>query len=250
MTKLSVNVNKIATLRNARGGNMPNLIQVCKDIISYGVEGITVHPRPDERHIKKQDVYDIHKLLESLSSSERVEFNIEGYPSEDYIQLIADVKPEQCTLVPDPPDVITSNAGWKAYDNKNILSEVVKKIKPHTNRISVFIDPYEFTEKDLQTLVEIGVDRIELYTEKFAKDFNTNEITNTIEVYKKAAKLATEHSIELNAGHDLNLENINYLVTEIPEIKEVSIGHALICEALYDGLKPVIQNYLKELKKA
>lgn len=250
MTKLSVNVNKIATLRNARGGNMPNLIQVCKDIISYGAEGLTVHPRPDERHIKKQDVYDIKKLLESMPKSERVEFNIEGYPSEDYIQLIQDVKPEQCTLVPDPPDVITSNAGWKAYDNKETLLDVVKQLKPHTKRISVFIDPYDFTQKDLQTLVEIGVDRIELYTEKFAKDYQTSEIDNTIEVYKKAAKLATDHSIELNAGHDLNLENINYLVTQIPEIKEVSIGHALVCEALYDGFKEVIQSYLKELKQA
>ncbi|MCH2535090.1 MAG: pyridoxine 5'-phosphate synthase [Bdellovibrionales bacterium] len=250
MTKLSVNVNKIATLRNARGGNMPNLIQVCKDIISYGAQGITVHPRPDERHIKKQDVYDINDLLQSLPEAERVEFNIEGYPSQDYIQMIKDITPEQCTLVPDPPDVITSNAGWKAYDNKDILTEVVNKIKPHTKRVSVFIDPYDFSEQDLQTLVEIGVDRIELYTEKYAQDFNTKDIEPTIKVYKKAAVLASRKSIEINAGHDLNLKNINYLVSEIPEIKEVSIGHALICESLYDGLKPVIQNYLKELKSS
>lgn len=248
MTKLSVNVNKIATLRNARGGDMPNLIQVCKDIISYGSQGITVHPRPDERHIKKQDVYDIKNMLETLAEDQRVEFNIEGYPSNDYIELIKEIKPEQCTLVPDPPDVITSNAGWEAVKNKELLTEVVSQIKPNTNRISVFIDPYNFSEEDLIVLKTIGVDRIELYTEKFAKDFATESIEATVGVYKKTADMAIKAGIELNAGHDLNLLNINFLISQIPEIKEVSIGHALICESLYDGLEKVIKNYLKELK--
>lgn len=249
MTKLSVNVNKIATLRNARGGNMPNLIQVCKDVIDFGAQGITVHPRPDERHIKKQDVYDIKNMLENLPEQKRVEFNIEGYPNKDYIKLIQDIKPEQCTLVPDPPDVITSNAGWECYKNKSLLQDVVSQLKEHTQRISVFIDPYNFTEDDLKALVELKIDRIELYTEQYAKDFNSTHQETTTQTYQTTAKNATDCGIELNAGHDLNLININYLVSQIPEIKEVSIGHALICESLYDGLEKVIKNYLKELSK-
>lgn len=248
MTKLSVNVNKVATLRNARGDNAPNLIQVCKDIISFGSQGITVHPRPDERHIKQQDVYDIKKLLLSYPSQKRVEFNIEGYPSDEYVKLVKDTKPEQCTLVPDPPDVITSNAGWRVEENKNALSEAVKKLKPHTQRISVFIDPYEFTDQDVEVLNKIGVDRIELYTEKFAKDFNTSKIEATLQMYKSAASKALSKNIGLNAGHDLSLQNIKFLIQSIPKIKEVSIGHALICESLYEGLKVVINKYLNELK--
>ena len=249
MTKLSVNVNKIATLRNARGQDLPNVVKVSKDIIGFGAHGITIHPRPDERHIKKQDAYDLKVLIDEVrGGGSEIEFNIEGYPSEDFLKLIEDTAPDQCTLVPDPPDVITSNAGWDLTGRSDLLKDVLARLKSMNVRSSVFLDPADNSDAQWTALSELKPDRIELYTEAFAKSFGNDDLEKVMKGYRTLASRAVECGVELNAGHDLNLENLSTLIEAIPEIKEVSIGHALVCESLYLGFEKTIQGYLKILK--
>lgn len=233
MTKLSVNINKVATLRNARGGNLPNLLQVAKDCEKFGAEGITVHPRPDERHIRYDDVYKLSPIVTT-------EFNIEGFPSASFINLVLAVKPAQVTLVPDPPGVITSNAGWDTLKQKDYLKEIIAEFKQNNIRTSIFVDTQLI---NIENAVETGTNRIELYTGPYAEHFYNNK-ENAIKPYKTAAELAHQLGLEINAGHDLNLDNLAYFKTTIPYLKEVSIGHALICDALYFGLETTIKKYL------
>lgn len=237
MTKLSVNINKIATLRNARGGNYPDLIKVAADCERFGAQGITVHPRPDERHIRFQDVYDLKKMVTT-------EFNIEGYPSDKFIKLVMDIKPAQVTLVPDPPDAITSNAGWDTKKNISFLREVIAQFQSAHIRTSIFVDP---VDEMIEYSKETGTDRVELYTEAYAKNYSANR-QEAIFHYANAAKTANKLGIGLNAGHDLSLENLQYFNENIPGLLEVSIGHALISDALYYGLENTIQLYLRQLK--
>lgn len=232
MTKLSVNINKIATIRNARGGNTPNVVQVAIDCERYGADGITVHPRPDERHITKQDVYDLAKVV-------KTEFNIEGYPDNRYMDLIKEIKPAQATLVPDPPNVLTSNAGWDTKTNQSLLTDLVQQFREIGVRSSIFIDT---NLENIEFAVKTGVDRIELYTGPFADHYGSNP-DKAIESYVKAANLATELGLEINAGHDLSLDNLKFFKSKIPQLVEVSIGHALISDALYFGLENTIQRY-------
>src|SRR5436190_9715382 len=237
MTRLSVNINKIATLRNSRGGNNPDLIQVAKDCERFGAQGITVHPRPDERHIRYRDVYELKKFVTT-------EFNIEGNPTEKFLKLIDEVKPQQVTLVPDAPDAITSNAGWDTKKEKEFLKKIIVDIKSVGPRVSIFIDP------DIEMIshaAETGTDRIELYTENYARNFSADKIA-ALKPYKNAAAHAASVGLGVNAGHDLNLDNLNYFSSSIPELLEVSIGHALISDALYFGLENTIQLYLRQLK--
>jgi len=237
MTKLSVNINKVATIRNARGNNLPNLIQVAQDCEKFGAQGITVHPRPDERHITYQDVYDLKKVVTT-------EFNIEGFPNSKFINLVLEVKPEQVTLVPDPPGVLTSNAGWDTLKQKDFLKEIINEFKSQGIRTSIFVD----TEiQNIENAVDTGTDRIEFYTGPYADNFNHNK-EKAIAPFTKAATLATQLGIEINAGHDLNLDNLNYFKNNTPNLLEVSIGHALICDSLYFGLEHTIQKYLDCLK--
>lgn len=237
MTKLSVNINKVATLRNARGKNIPNLIKFAIDCQRFGAQGITIHPRPDERHIKYNDVFELKKVIYT-------EYNIEGYPSEKFIEIIKKVRPEQVTLVPDPPDVLTSNAGWDTIKNKNFLKEVISELKKIENiRVSIFIEPQL---KMIENAVETGTDRVELYTEFYADNFEKDP-KKAIKDYIEAAKLCKKLGLGINAGHDLNLHNLNFLVKSIPYIDEVSIGHALISDSLYYGIENVIQMYLNKL---
>lgn len=236
MTLLSVNVNKIATLRNSRGGNVPNLINVVKDCERFGAQGITVHPRPDERHIKYQDVRDLKPILST-------EFNIEGYPGDGFVELVNENQPTQVTLVPDPPHAITSNAGWNAKCNFEQLSDVVREFKNNGIRVSIFMDP---VLDQIEWAKKTGADRIELYTEEFAVQFAKGN-KNGIKPYKEAAKYAKNIGLGLNAGHDLNLSNLKFWATEIPETDEVSIGHALISDALYLGLENTVQLYRRAL---
>jgi pyridoxine 5-phosphate synthase len=237
MTKLSVNINKFAVIRNSRGGNLPDVVKSALDCERFGAQGITVHPRPDERHIRYKDVYDIKPLINT-------EFNIEGYPSEKFISLVLAVKPAQVTLVPDPPDAITSNAGWNTIKYESFLKEVITEFKKNGIRTSVFIDP------DADMIInaaKTGTDRIELYTEDYAKNYSKNR-ENAIKKYYEAALVANKLCLGINAGHDLNLENLNYFAAIIPELLEVSIGHALVSDALYYGLENTIQLYLRQLK--
>lgn len=237
MTKLSVNINKIATIRNARGGSLPNLVQVAKDCESYGAQGITIHPRPDERHITYQDVYDLKKIVTT-------EFNIEGFPNTQFINLVIENNPEQVTLVPDPPGVLTSNAGWDTVKQKDFLKEVIQEFKQHGIRTSIFVDT---KLANIENAVDTGTDRIEFYTGPYAEDFpQNNELA--IKKYVTAANLANKLGLGINAGHDLNLTNLNYFKNNIVNLKEVSIGHALICDALYYGLEATIKKYLSCLK--
>lgn len=236
MTRLSVNVNKIATLRNARGGDNPNVVKVALDCEAFGAQGITVHPRPDERHITYQDVLD-------LSPKVTTEFNIEGYPDKRFIDLVRLVKPDQATLVPDPPGVLTSNAGWDTVTNHKILVDTIKQLKELNIRTSIFVDT---NLKNIEGAKEVGADRIELYTEPYADNFSKNRAL-AIEPFALAANLADELGLGVNAGHDLDLENLKFLVTSIPIIDEVSIGHALIADSLYYGLENTIQMYLQQL---
>ncbi len=240
MVKLSVNINKIATLRNARGENNPDVVQAALAIESFGAHGITVHPRPDGRHIRFEDVYSLKKNI-------KTEFNIEGYPSQEYIDLVNEVQPTQATLVPDAPGVLTSDAGWLICKNLDFLKEVVGQLKFSGARISIFIDPKTVSEKDLITARDIGVDRIELYTKVYADEFAKGN-REAIVPYQKTASLAHAVGLGVNAGHDLNLENLNFFVRQVPELAEVSIGHALICDALYFGLEQTVQKYLEKLK--
>tara|TARA_R110000796_G_scaffold118864_1_gene232793 strand:- start:167682 stop:168395 length:714 start_codon:yes stop_codon:yes gene_type:complete len=237
MTKLSVNINKIATIRNARGGNNPNVVQVAIDCERFGAQGITVHPRPDERHITRQDVYDLKKVVTT-------EFNIEGYPDERFMKMVKEVKPEQATLVPDPPGVLTSNAGWDTVAHEEFLKEVISELKGAGIRVSIFVAP----EIDMiEGAAKVGTDRIELYTEMYASAYEKDK-TKAIADYKLAAARAKELGLGINAGHDLDLKNLAYLKQEIPFMDEVSIGHALVCDALYFGLENTIQLYLRELR--
>lgn len=237
MTKLSVNINKIATIRNARGGNNPNVVQVAKDAEQFGAQGITVHPRPDERHITTQDVYDLKEVVTT-------EYNIEGYPDERYLKLIEEVRPAQATLVPDPPHVLTSNAGWDTQKHEGFLKEVISHINSLGVRSSIFVEP---NEKHVVGAKEVGTNRIELYTEMYATGYESSP-EKAIADYKAAAAKAHALGLGINAGHDLDLTNLKYLVQEIPYIDEVSIGHALVCDALYYGLENTIQLYLRELR--
>lgn len=236
MTKLSVNINKIATLRNARGGNIPNVKTAAINCELFGADGITVHPRPDERHIRYRDVLEIRSVITT-------EFNIEGYPSESFINLVLSVKPDQVTLVPDPHDAITSNAGWDTVKNRIFLTEVVSTFRKVGIRTSLFVD----TEPvNIENAALTGTDRVELYTEPYAAGFNTNA-PQAIEQFIKAAEVARNAGLGLNAGHDLNLDNLRYFHQNIPWIEEVSIGHALISDALYLGLENSIQMYKRQL---
>lgn len=237
MTRLSVNINKIATLRNARGGNTPNVQKAAVNCQLFGAEGITVHPRPDERHIRYQDVYDLKPLVTT-------EFNIEGYPSESFIQLVLDVIPHQVTLVPDPPEAITSNTGWDTIKNKEQLKKVVQIFKERGIRTSIFVNP---DPELVKHAADSGTDRIELYTEPYATNFSKNKEA-AIAPFIAAALAANEVELGVNAGHDLNLDNLKYFASNIPNLLEVSIGHALIADALYFGLENTIQMYLKQVK--
>jgi pyridoxine 5-phosphate synthase len=233
MTKLSVNINKIATLRNARGGNLPDVVKAAMDCERFGAQGITVHPRPDGRHIRYQDVIDLKPVV-------KTEFNIEGYPSADFIELVLKAKPEQVTLVPDPPDAITSNAGWDVVKHEAFLKEVIKSFQGNGIRTSIFVEP---DVRIIENAVKTGTNRVELYTEAFAKEFYMDKV-KAIKPYVDAAKAAKDCGLGLNAGHDLNLDNLKWFSTNIPWLLEVSIGHALICDALYFGLENTIQMYL------
>jgi len=239
MTKLSVNINKVATLRNARGGNVPNVAKIAVDCQKFGAEGITVHPRPDERHIRYADVFELRPLVHT-------EFNIEGYPSESFIRLILAAKPEQVTLVPDPPEAITSSAGWNAVKHFDFLKDVVAEFKKAGIRTSVFM---ETDAKQIEKVALTGTNRIEFYTEPFTTLFPKNAQAAVLP-FVEAAKIALNAGLELNAGHDLDLHNLRFLIQSIPQIKEVSIGHALICDALYLGLENTIQLYLREIQRA
>lgn len=249
MAQLSVNVNKIATLRNARGGSIPSVVMAARNIVDYGAHGITVHPRPDERHIKRSDVTDLTKLMNELKpKNSGLEFNIEGYPSIDFLEMIEFTMPDQCTLVPDPPDVITSNAGWKLPDQSEVLKPVIQKLRSIGVRSSVFVDPRDVSEPFLEELKSVSPDRVELYTEEFARCFGTSREPEVNETYASAGSKIEELGIELNAGHDLNQKNLKRLCELLPNLKEVSIGHALVCEALYDGLEHTVKAYLGLLK--
>lgn len=237
MTKLSVNINKIATLRNARGGNIPDVIKVAIDCQAFGAEGITVHPRPDQRHIRYSDVFD-------LQSKVKTEFNIEGNPTPEFISLIEKIRPSQVTLVPDSHDAITSSSGWDTITHKEFLSEIVSKFQSMGVRTSIFVDP---NPDIIRAASQIGTDRIELYTGPYAEEFIKNK-EKAISPYIEAAKLAKNLGLGVNAGHDLNLDNLNYLYINIPWIKEVSIGHSLISDALYMGLEKTIKAYKDCLK--
>lgn len=236
MTKLSVNINKIATIRNARGGNTPNVPKSAIDCEKFGAQGITVHPRPDERHITYQDVYDIRPLV-------KTEFNIEGYPSKSFINLVKTVRPHQVTLVPDPPDAITSNAGWDTVKNETYLQEIISEFHELGIRTSIFVDT---DLKNIEGALKTRTDRIELYTEPYAENYCKNRDL-AIEPFVKAAESAQKLGLGINAGHDLNLENLKFFANNIPGLLEVSIGHALISDALYFGLDNTIKLYLREL---
>jgi len=237
MTKLSVNVNKIATLRNSRGGDTPNLVKVTTDIEAFGAQGITIHPRPDERHIRYQDTRDLKKIVAT-------EFNIEGNPIPKFIDLVLETKPTQVTLVPDAINAITSNAGWDTIAHKSFLQEVINIFKENNIRTSIFVDA---NIKMIEGAALTGTDRIELYTESYAKEYEKGN-KNGIAVFIEAAKTASKLGLGINAGHDLNLDNIQYFKENIPNLLEVSIGHALISESLYLGLENVVNMYLNKLK--
>lgn len=237
MTKLSVNINKIATLRNSRGSDYPNVVQVAKDVQKFGAHGVTVHPRPDERHIRYQDARDLRPVVYT-------EFNIEGNPVRKFIDLVLQVQPEQVTLVPDADDAITSNAGWDTLRHKEFLIDVIAEFKSHGIRTSIFVDP---DLKMIEGAALIGTDRVELYTEHFASEFAKGN-ASAIEPYTQSAILANDLGLGVNAGHDLNLDNIKFFKEHIPGLLEVSIGHALISESLYLGIENVVNMYLNKLK--
>ncbi len=239
MVKLSVNINKIATLRNARGGNMPDVVKAAIDCERFGAQGITVHPRPDERHIRYQDVIDLQPVV-------RTEFNIEGYPSRSFIDLVKSVRPAQVTLVPDPPDALTSNAGWDTIKNKDFLTDVIAEFKESGIRTSIFI---ETDAEMINRAADVGTDRVELYTEPYAANFCIDKAA-AVAPFTQAAWVAHEAGLGLNAGHDLNLDNLQFFAEQVPHLLEVSIGHALISDALYFGLHNTIQLYLRCLQQA
>ncbi len=233
MTRLSVNINKVALLRNSRGGNLPDLIQVAKDCETFGAQGITVHPRPDQRHIRYSDI----PLLKAVV---KTEFNIEGYPNPDFLQLVLDNKPHQATLVPDPPGVLTSDTGWDTIGEADFLKETIAKLKSAGIRVSLFVDA---EEKFVEGAKAVGADRIEFYTGDFAKQYEQDR-EKAVEAHRRCALLANKINIGINAGHDLNLDNLRFYQEQVSQLLEVSIGHALIADALYLGLKNTIQRYL------
>ena len=246
-TKLSVNINKIATLRNARGKNVPDLSYFAKIVLKSQAGGLTAHPRPDERHIRYKDIKELKKLLKNYPKKE---FNIEGYPSKKFMELILKTKPDQCTLVPDPPHVLTSNAGWNFVKNKALLKRVTKQLQKKGIRSSLFLDPLKWSLKQYEALKEIAPDRVEFYTESYAESFsNKAKKKQVLLKYKKWIKPLETAKIKINAGHDLNQKNLADLLKTLPQIKEVSIGQALIAEALEKGLASTIQSYLKILKQ-
>lgn len=236
MTRLSVNINKIATLRNARGGNIPDVVKAAIDCERFGAQGITVHPRPDERHIRYRDVLDLKPVV-------KTEFNIEGYPNDTFIELVCGVQPAQVTLVPDPPGVLTSNAGWDTLKNLDFLREVIAEFHSHGIRTSIFI---ETDARMIEHAAKTGTDRVELYTESYASNYSQGR-EDAIRDFVVAAEVAGKVGLGLNAGHDLSLENLKYFAENIPGLLEVSIGHALISDALYFGLENTIQMYLRQL---
>lgn len=238
MTRLSVNINKLATLRNARGGNMPDLMQSAKDIEGFGAEGITIHPRPDERHIRYQDAFDLKNVV-------KTEYNIEGKPIEKFMDLVLKVKPTQVTLVPDAEDALTSNAGWDTVAHKNQLQDVIGTLKAAGIRTSIFVDP---VVEMVQGAAETGTDRIELYTESYATEYVKGNKEEAVKPFAEAAIAAQELNLGLNAGHDLSLDNIAYFKQNVHNLLEVSIGHALICESIYMGLDNVINLYKHRLQ--
>ena len=244
MTALSINVNKFALIRNARGADMPNLVDISKKCIEYGADGITVHPRPDERHVKFSDLQELKNLTNNY---EQIEFNIEGYPSDDFIKRVIDISPDQVTLVPDPPEALTSSFGWDCEKNKNFLTEVINKFRDNNIRVSIFINP---SSKTLSNLEIIKPDRVELYTYDYAKNYNENK-NSAIKPYLEVTSYLKNvfPKISLNAGHDLNLDNLDYILQNIPEIKEVSIGHALVCDSIDFGLKETIEKYKNIIQK-
>lgn len=235
MTRLSVNINKIATIRNARGGNNPDVVKVALDCERFGADGITVHPRPDERHIRRQDVYDLKKVLTT-------EFNIEGYPAPAFMELVCQIKPAQVTLVPDSPDQITSNHGWDTLNNQDFLTDIVSELKRNGIRASVFVDPDPMM---VELAAKAGADRVELYTEPYATNYLKSDPETAVMPFVAAARKARECGMGLNAGHDLSLVNLRFLKEQIPWLDEVSIGHALVCDALYLGLEKTISEYKK-----
>jgi pyridoxine 5-phosphate synthase len=237
MTKLSVNINKIATLRNARGGNTPSVIKAAIDVQKFGAEGVTIHPRPDERHIRYQDAYDIKPIITS-------EYNIEGNPIDSFLKMVIEIKPTQVTLVPDSIDAITSNAGWDTVTHQSYLSEIISECKLNNIRTSIFVNP---NLTMIEGAAKTGTDRIELYTEDFAEQYSLGN-KNAIKPYTQCSILAHEMGLGINAGHDLSLDNIQFFKENIPNLLEVSIGHALICESLYLGMEHVIKSYLQKLK--
>ncbi|MCH4553284.1 pyridoxine 5'-phosphate synthase [Aestuariibaculum lutulentum] len=238
MTKLSVNINKIATLRNSRGGDVPNVVQFAKDVQEFGAEGVTIHPRPDERHIRYQDARDLKSVVYT-------EYNIEGNPIKSFIDLVLEVKPTQVTLVPDAEDAITSNAGWDTIKHKDFLIDVIKEFQQNGIRTSIFVDP---VLEQIEGAKETGTDRIELYTEAFAHQYGLGN-ESAIKPYADCAEFANKLGLGVNAGHDLSLDNIKFFSDKIPGLLEVSIGHALVAESLYLGVENVIQMYLRKLKK-
>lgn len=239
MTKLSVNINKIATLRNSRGGNTPNVVEAAIKAQEFGAEGITVHPRPDERHIRYQDVYDLSPVITT-------EFNIEGKPVDSFMKMVLEVKPHQVTLVPDAEDALTSNAGWDTIKHLDYLTDIISEFKRNNIRTSIFLDPNPAL---VESAAKTGADRIELYTESFAVEYGKGNLDG-IKPYRETTDEALKNGLVVNAGHDLSLDNLEYFIREIPEIAEVSIGHALISESIYMGFENTIQAYLKRIELA
>lgn len=237
MTRLSININKIALLRNSRGSDIPNLIQFAKDCERYGAQGITVHPRPDERHITRKDVYELKKIVTT-------EFNIEGYPSIDFLKMVTEVKPEQCTLVPDAPGQLTSDHGWDTVKHQQLLTDTIKELKQYNVRVSLFIDP---ENRLIENALKAGADRIEFYTGPYAHNFYKDKHA-AIKEFVSSAKFCNETGIGINAGHDLNLDNLKFFKENIPGLLEVSIGHALVRDCLYYGLENTVQMYLRQLE--
>lgn len=237
MTRLSVNINKYALVRNSRGGNMPDLLQIARDCERFGAQGITVHPRQDERHIKYSDIAPLKEIVAT-------EFNIEGFPDERFMKMVLETRPAQCTLVPDASNQLTSDHGWNTISEKDFLTEVVGRLKKKGIRVSLFLDP---EEKMVEGAKAVGTDRIELYTGPYAEEFYEDR-EKAIEPHIKAAKLANELGLGINAGHDLNLDNLKFYKNSIPNLAEVSIGHAIICDAIYMGLETTIQKYIEQLR--
>jgi pyridoxine 5-phosphate synthase len=250
MTHLSVNVNKLATLRNSRGKNTPDVTALAHKILTFGTHGITIHPRPDGRHIRAHDVRELRIMINQWNAENpRIEYNIEGYPSEDFLRLVEEAHPDQATLVPDPPEAITSNAGWDLVKNFDFLKVILARLGKAGIRASLFVEPAKFDGAQERALTELKPDRIELYTEAYADAFPTSERAEVTREYLQVAEFANKHGIAINAGHDLSQANLAYLLREVPMIAEVSIGHALICEALEQGLETTVKNYLEIVKK-